>query len=1060
MADSFRIIRTAISNSLGLKTYEVADFGTPKAAIFYFTGDSGTSISDDFVLCTGFTDGVNSASASISQHSGSPTDAMRDDNVNDPIVAYDGSTVSYRAEFDSWSDNGIILNFTVTETIPRDLTIVLIGGPDVLDAHVGTMLLQDGINTASDIGLRADFIMMLAGKFTGIAPQNDAYFNFGFTNAELDQMSFGVYSRFGQNTGNAIFRQRASTVDGILQVGNGSTDWTGRVTNIHSTSFDVLTDAGTNISTNGERIHFLAISAPDLKFDIKSLAHPIEADTANGVYTVNSFSISPEFCMMLTTDSETISDTDTASVASYDRMSISSFDPFTSSSNSISATSGSGIGDEVKSLSDDIAISQIYTNTLKGPEATLVQFESHGYTLDYSSTFKRAYIALAVGKREIIRPPGSNFRQIRLPVQTVEGSIGYEINGFGRPHAVMVITSNSRIDNDSNSAGYFSIGFTDGVNTRSWGMSSRNLASPTQTVGWASSTHLVDLRDHNGTVYTQASFDGWLENGLSLNYTDTVGTARFMTMIFIGGSDIDSATVESALLNTNDVLYDSLPGEPHLVLMGGIEKLAEVTANLQGGIHLGMATKSTDLVTFPAGFKQSSVNFRDLNAAATSFISTYIQDNVIASSIVDLQSVAQMTISDATDTGFRIKTNGTVIGQYLYFLAISFNKIPEMSVESRFGPNSTGAYSVSDLSFQPSFGMILTTDATETNNLSLDSESFGVSCFDPLSQSHNVQYCADEVVTTKTLNISSDNVIHDISGSTTDLTIATFTGFDANGYSINVTKAPLFARGWVTLSIGEVSSDNNIYGDLNYTTLEDSVSSSGELLYIGSLSEVTAASVLSASGVLNMPTTGDLSEELGDATLSASGTLVTTTVGDLTEVLSDAILLSNGTVIGSGALAEILDDVVGSASGVLLFEGFLSEVLDSDLLEGIGVTTLPTIGNLSERLDDVTLSADGNGLLFGSLSEITDPDTVSATGVSAQPIDGDLSVALEDDTSIIYIIQVWYGDLESTTDDDTLIGTGVLTPFEHVWTEDCKDEENWHEIERGKQSIERCDDVS
>lgn len=1059
---NFKVTKRILRTTPGLQTFDFAGFGIPKAALFLLSGNTADDIIEaDTAFGIGFTDGLNHAAMSVSSILDDPIEESyhRFDSQGVNVVAlYKGTDAVCLATFDSWHSDGVILNFSEVPVIDLYLTVVLIGGIDIESANVRSIAMQDGLNSINDIPTRPDCIISIGGNHKA-GYSVDSNLTIGYATSINNQMSSSFFTRhidFGIEKA-----QHIGISEVFHQVSTGVVDWNATIIDINNNGFDIVASEGTEGGTaSGEIVYFLCLTAPQLEFNIDKL------DLSNidaGEYIVNNLDFQPEFAMVLSTDfREPAPEAPGVENPNVDKYGVSVFEETGKSSIAWSRDLTNDLP-EASAMQTGKAWSNIEPDVLTDPEtiffADFNKFILHGYSVNIDPLGLNIgdKLSFTAGPKPIERPPGSIFKQLRILLPTTTGIQTYEIPGMGRPHAMILFTSNSRIDDGPNGSGYFSIGLSDGEESRVFGMSSKNLGSPTVTKSYHRDKIILELRDHNGSTYTTGLFAGWATNGFKINYTAVVGTPRYLTILMIGGADISRAVVRDFVAEGNDFDYTGLGEKPDLIFMGSagltVNNGLQLNSRMQFGI--GIEDLSED-----SNVKQASFSFLDHDAVATTntwqaALDSHIHIWLSALSTA-IESVGQ--ISDFTDNGFHFNLLDAEERNHVYFfLAVSFIRKPFMNLGYRLSPNSDGNIFFGGLPFDPNFGMILTTDLFNTSEVDIaGADSYGFSLFDDASQSFNGQYSKDNSATATTGNVSSDRVMRDVETGTSDLHTGDFVSFGNNGYTFNMTLTPTFSRQWLEFTVGE--NDTILSGSLSEVLADIGFSSSGVLTVTteGTLAVTLDDIGFSASG--DTSNNGSLSKVLEDVTLSSAGDLVPDLVGVLSETLDDDTLAGAGlvTLIGTGYIAIILDDVTLSSSGDVTNFGVLSEVLDDVGLTANGTLTNATEGTISVTLEDVTSTGDIGQTLFGGISETLGAVTSNIVGVVAEPIFGTLSEVLDDVVSNFNLFLVWYGTVDITLEDDTLFGEILTTPFEHVWTEQCPTEPNWFAVPETDQSIERC----
>jgi hypothetical protein len=136
----------------------------------------------------------------------------------------------------------------------------------------------------------------------------------------------------------------------------------------------------------------------------------------------------------------------------------------------------------------------------------------------------------------------------------------------------------------------------------------------------------------------------------------------------------------------------------------------------------------------------------------------------------------------------------------MMYLALKFTNSPDISLDFIDGPTSTGNYSSTAPGFQPDFLMMLMSDHTAANTAG-NVDGFAIYGADASNDYINVIHATDGISASNDSSLVAGS-IHDLTGTSSDLHVGTFSSFDANGFTLNFTTVPGTARKWIALTVG------------------------------------------------------------------------------------------------------------------------------------------------------------------------------------------------------------------------------------------------------------------
>lgn len=377
--------RAAVNTATGNQDFTTTALGglTPKAAYFvvtYATTD-GTAANHAMLGIGAATGTANRWAAAVSSEhaagssdtycSGSTTTCVR-------IISPIDGTVDGEADFVSFITNGVRINWSNAPAAAYLLTVVLFAGTD-LSAHANNVALGDTLDNAVDVtapGFRPDVVL------TALIPTIVGEMCWGMVQEDgagtVSQRSYGFGARDAQNTMNVWSMYRGDA--GIFETSiGGGLDWYGEFGGFDANGFTVTTRTA---GANSLSLYYLAL---DFGSAASAWVGTHVTPTVTGNHAVSTIGFEPQFVLifpsMALADGGSLSNTGTARAHS---SGVAALMAATQYCTTISDLDDAGTSD-TQSLSDDVAISLPAPNGTLDIEATLVSFDSGGYTLNFSN---------------------------------------------------------------------------------------------------------------------------------------------------------------------------------------------------------------------------------------------------------------------------------------------------------------------------------------------------------------------------------------------------------------------------------------------------------------------------------------------------------------------------------------------------------------------------------------------------------------------------------------------------------------------------------------------------
>lgn len=410
-------MRGATNTSIGNQDFTTTDMGgfTPKAALFIMT----SAITDNTAI-NGATIGFGAAISVAKQWSGrvhsrhggvgnSVTNGTQSITTCISLYNHSDSVNAGSAEFVSFIQNGVRINWTTAPTAAFLLTIVFFSGENLL-ATIGSISVGDTLNLETDnsaVGFRPDVVItMMAfgdGRLSvgiiqedGAGTVSQAAMQCRSTNS-LATTSEGLYMR---------------TDAGAIEIQTSTAlDWYAEFSGFDDAGFSVTTR---NAGGNSRAIRFIAFKfGPDLNTWVGTHTTP----TATGDKVETGPGFKPQFLFQLQTLAEAVStaytDARGGSVALGVATALNSYSNSHTKEDAVTTSN-------TQSLSDDQLLRLPNHDGAALLAATLVNMNSNGWTANYSAVDAAeklfptlAIEAVAVGP-PLIRSVNRIFRKRRI----------------------------------------------------------------------------------------------------------------------------------------------------------------------------------------------------------------------------------------------------------------------------------------------------------------------------------------------------------------------------------------------------------------------------------------------------------------------------------------------------------------------------------------------------------------------------------------------------------------------------------------------------------------------
>lgn len=390
------------------------------------------------------------------------------------------------------------------------------------------------------------------------------------------------------------------------------------------------------------------------------------------------------------------------------------------------------------------------------------------------------------------------FEIVRTTIPTSGSTLDVTISGFGDVQAAIGMVTEAGTDDTLTADGSFAIGFLDRQGTPVEHTAFMHDEDGVGTTNCARGHYTTSfLRGSNASQTTEfnLSHNSWITDGVRLDINTNPSAARLMTVILIGGSDVSNSYVNVIGLGTGTSAIDvTAPGfEPDLVFFTGAG-MSTGTTDSFGAVGLGVVHND-------GSDTQGMVTLTSDPAVGTSDVTTNLRNNAVAAQVYRGAETWNASVSAFDSSGFSITPSASASNDDVSYLALKFTNNPDISIDFIDGPTATGNFSITDPGFQPNFMMFLMRDDATTFNTTTQSDGIGVYVVDENSEYTNCINSQDGVTTSYSKSLSTAK-FRDLTGSGTDLHVATHSSFDATGATFNFTTVPAADRHFVVLSVG------------------------------------------------------------------------------------------------------------------------------------------------------------------------------------------------------------------------------------------------------------------
>ena len=380
------------------------------------------------------------------------------------------------------------------------------------------------------------------------------------------------------------------------------------------------------------------------------------------------------------------------------------------------------------------------------------------------------------------------------------------ISGFGDVSAALFLAGNrdaGTIRTDSSVFTFGAAGFGATFGQGFARTSSKNAVSPSDDDRGSSSTQVIYVRPSDPSVIVEASIrtlsSGLVTDGLTLDYLGGNGATLSATSILIGGSDVTDVFCDEYQFNLGNPGKVTTGFEPDVVIVITNAASGGVSSATGGVMSIGICVNDgTD--------KQHCMIFASRNGLSTTDCDGAVLSNRIAGDTTNGFLQWQAWKDNFVSDGFDMNYSGNPSTDDGTILALKFSNNPSINLDIIDSPTTTGSYSTSFEGHQPDFCLLLGSDVTATDTVQA-CDGFSVNFFDgTTAASHNYD-TETGVNPSNAQSVWNAKAIKDYTdGGDTLLHEGTFTEFNSNGFTLDMTTAASTARKWISFSIGNAAA--------------------------------------------------------------------------------------------------------------------------------------------------------------------------------------------------------------------------------------------------------------
>lgn len=393
--------------------------------------------------------------------------------------------------------------------------------------------------------------------------------------------------------------------------------------------------------------------------------------------------------------------------------------------------------------------------------------------------------------------------KVKVDITQVVVSSGLQnitIPDFGVVKAAIFIIGNPLSTGIQVSGIQYSIGFTDGIKSRSIGFSSQDNVPDSNTWCVGSEDHLFMLIDKSSSnIFSSAIFDDWIQDGIRIN-SDVVPVDDYLlTIIFLGGSALDVLvdTFITPGVTGNSVNVNTVFEPDQLIGISNGFALNEIVQGL-GRLCVGFADNGLSI-------NQGSVTYFSADGATIGSPASIISSGIFARRITLSSLVNSVQIpsgSGFNPSGFIAETVTSNGATSVGFLALKYNDNRDHFVGFIDSPTISGLHEFTNPNFHPLVVMQLLTQLESLDTLVEFNKAgaHGLGIFTEDKEfCHSFSEKSSTIMTNDTLFDNKAINFPNHSGLTSF--VAPFDSMTTSGWKLNFTNVDGTTKKWLAFAI-------------------------------------------------------------------------------------------------------------------------------------------------------------------------------------------------------------------------------------------------------------------
>ena len=434
--------------------------------------------------------------------------------------------------------------------------------------------------------------------------------------------------------------------------------------------------------------------------------------------------------------------------------------------------------------------------------------------------------------------------------------------GGGTPKACIVIWNECITAGTAIDGARFSYGFATGAANQGCtsGNAQHNDAVSGDYRGQSEFDRVINGNAFGGSgAYCDGAFVSFITNGIRINWVQAPTIASLMTVILLGGDDLQ-AHADNYVMGVDTTVNDiTAPGfQPQLIFSLGQNNNGAGTQRISRGVIWDEPS---------VGIKQHALSQFSLNGGNPTDISSTVYQSLgtafkfRTSASIDIS----LAYSDFDANGFTTTTVGPGGTTNNLYLALDFGANNEILFDTYVTPASTGD-DKQTVGFKPQLAMLLFLEEITAFDTQFRSGTRGWAVFNETSEFCESSSDEDGVDATiggtNTQSLSSARALEVPDGAGTLDIEADFVSFDSTGYTLNYTNIPVAQRAYLQVVIE--ADDPQVPGAAVLTGI-------GDLVAVGADRLPGAASLTGIGDIVAFGNTVPQAELTGIGLLKARG---------------------------------------------------------------------------------------------------------------------------------------------------------------------------------------------